>query len=64
MMKHDQHLSKANTTKFNNKITDMIRSNCKFNLTSILNDVTTKTAFPLFDDYIKQNYLDNILRKC
>ena len=28
----------------------------------ILNDVTTETAFPIFDDYIKQNYMDNLLR--
>ncbi|MCD6482263.1 MAG: cellobiose phosphorylase [Candidatus Izimaplasma sp.] len=29
---------------------------------NLLNEVTTKTAFPIFDDYIKQNYLDNLLR--
>jgi hypothetical protein len=28
----------------------------------ILQDVQTETAFPLFDDYIKQNYMDNFLR--
>ena len=28
----------------------------------ILNEVTTETAFPIFDDYIKQNYMDNLLR--
>ncbi|MGR5300314.1 hypothetical protein [Vibrio alfacsensis] len=28
----------------------------------LVQDVQCKTAFPLFDEYIKQNYLDNILR--
>lgn len=28
----------------------------------LLKDVETKTAFPAFDGYIKQNYLDNFLR--
>jgi len=28
----------------------------------LLDRVTTKTAFPLFDEYIKQNQLDNLLR--
>lgn len=31
-------------------------------LDDILNDVTMESNFPIFDDYIKQNYLDNILR--
>ncbi|MBU0997826.1 MAG: cellobiose phosphorylase [Firmicutes bacterium] len=28
----------------------------------LLEDVTTKTSVPLFDEYIRQNYLDNLLR--
>lgn len=28
----------------------------------LLEDVTTKTNVPLFDEYIRQNYLDNLLR--
>ncbi len=31
-------------------------------LESLLNDVHTETAVPLFDAYVKQNYLDNFLR--
>ncbi len=31
-------------------------------LEALLNDVTTKTALPIFDEYIKQNYMDNFLR--
>ena len=38
------------------------RAEAAFEIEQILEDVTTKTAFPIFDDYIKQNYLDNILR--
>lgn len=29
---------------------------------SLLNDVDTDTAYPVFNQYIKQNYLDNLLR--
>ncbi len=31
-------------------------------LDEILEDIETETAFPIFDEYMKQNYLDNILR--
>ena len=31
-------------------------------LDEMLEDIETETAFPIFDDYMKQNYLDNILR--
>jgi len=31
-------------------------------ITKMLDDVDTHSAFPIFDNYIKQNYLDNILR--
>ncbi len=31
-------------------------------LDEMLTEVDTKTNYPIFDDYIKQNYLDNILR--
>lgn len=31
-------------------------------ITSLTDLVATKTAFPLFDSYLRQNYLDNILR--
>jgi hypothetical protein len=34
----------------------------KLEVDNLLNDVETKTAFPIFDAYIKQNYLDNLLR--
>ncbi|MFA5006506.1 MAG: hypothetical protein WC509_03450 [Candidatus Izemoplasmatales bacterium] len=29
---------------------------------ALLEDVTTKTAYPVFDEMIRQNYLDNLLR--
>ncbi|MDP3130122.1 MAG: cellobiose phosphorylase, partial [Bacillota bacterium] len=29
---------------------------------ALLDDVTTKTAYPVFDEMIRQNYLDNLLR--
>lgn len=28
----------------------------------LIKDVNTKTSFPIFDEYVKQNYLDNLLR--
>ena len=28
----------------------------------ILNEVTSETSFPIFDAYIKQNFMDNLLR--
>lgn len=31
-------------------------------LDEILDEIATETAFPIFDDYMKQNYLDNLLR--
>ncbi|MDA3931411.1 MAG: cellobiose phosphorylase, partial [Tenericutes bacterium] len=31
-------------------------------INKMLDDVQTDSAFPIFDNYIKQNYLDNILR--
>jgi hypothetical protein len=29
---------------------------------ALLDDVATKSAFPMFDDYIRQNHMDNLLR--
>lgn len=31
-------------------------------ISTLLSDVESKTAFPIFDAYIKQNYMDNLIR--
>ncbi|MFW5891316.1 MAG: hypothetical protein ACOCUI_03775 [bacterium] len=41
----------------NNKLLE-----ARYEISSMIKDVETKTAFPIFDEYVKQNYLDNILR--
>jgi hypothetical protein len=38
------------------------RNEAKDEIEKMLDDVTTETNFPIFDDYIKQNYMDNLLR--
>ena len=41
---------------------DKARLDAALVIDELLDEVATKTAFPIFDDYIKQNYLDNMLR--
>jgi hypothetical protein len=41
---------------------DNKRNEAEFILDEMLQEVDTKTMNPLFDEYIRQNYLDNILR--
>lgn len=38
------------------------RNEAQAEIDLLLQDVTVKTANPLFDEYIRQNYLDNLLR--
>ena len=41
---------------------DKKRKEANDEIENLLHDVDMKSNFPIFDDYIKQNYLDNILR--
>lgn len=41
---------------------DQARIDASLVVDELLDEVATKTAYPIFDDYIKQNYLDNLLR--
>lgn len=45
-----------------NKYVDLKRQEAEVVLDELLTDVETVSNIPIFDDYIKQNYLDNILR--
>jgi len=38
------------------------RKEAYFEIENLLEEVSSVTNFPIFDDYIKQNYLDNLLR--
>ncbi|MBU1020680.1 MAG: cellobiose phosphorylase, partial [Firmicutes bacterium] len=44
------------------KFLDQKREEAFVEIETMLEEVSAKTSFPIFDDYIKQNYLDNILR--
>lgn len=47
----------SNETYLSNK-----RLEAENEIEKMLYDVTTETNFPIFDEYIKQNYMDNLLR--
>lgn len=57
-----EHLLEMKNDIVKSAFVDQKRSEATCEIESLLDEVTTKTAFPIFDDYIKQNYLDNVLR--
>ncbi len=54
---HDKLNDLRSPLYFNNK-----EAEAKSEIDLLLHEVTTKTAIPMFDEYIRQNYLDNLLR--
>ncbi|TVP96938.1 MAG: cellobiose phosphorylase [Acholeplasmatales bacterium] len=44
------------------KAIEKAKADMEMLIASLLEDVHTETALPLFDAYVKQNYLDNLLR--
>lgn len=57
----EQALKLVDTLKDKNYL-DQKRFEASDEINQLLKDVEVETAFPIFDDYIKQNYLDNMLR--
>lgn len=58
----EEYLLEVSNKIAGNKYLDKKRKESYDAIESLLEEVTTETNFPIFDDYIKQNYLDNILR--
>jgi len=58
----EEYLLEISKQITNSEYLDKKRQEAFDSIEEILEEVTTKTSFPIFDDYIKQNYLDNLLR--
>ena len=58
----EEHLCNVAEAISKSAFIDQKREEASLVLDEMLDEVQTETNFPIFDDYIKQNYLDNILR--
>ena len=58
----EEHLLNMVETITNVEYLDQKRSEASNIVDEIIKDIDTETAFPIFDDYMRQNYLDNLLR--
>lgn len=58
----DEHLLSIVPTLSSTEYLDKKRLEASSIVDEIIKDIETETAFEIFDDYMKQNYLDNLLR--
>ena len=58
----DEYLLEVADIISKSEFIDRKRQSANDEIEDLLKEVDVKTSFPIFDDYIKQNYLDNILR--
>jgi len=59
---NEEHFVNVSKEISTSSFLDQKRKEAFDEIEGLLNEVATTTAFPIFDDYIKQNYLDNMLR--